>query len=526
MRVLCFFIVLFLISCANQGSLIGGDKDENPPSLEGAYPPMGSVNFDQNGFILEFDENIQVKNLNQNLLVSPFLETKPKVKVKPRSIEIELQDELLPNTTYTFNFGNAIQDLNEGNELSGFTYVFSTGVLIDQSSFEGKMVDAATGKVPEDGVWVLLYDSDVDSLFQTTPPRYATPVKEDGTYQFQNLKNGQYQIFALSDKNSNYYYDLPNEQIAFVDRLVSVNDSTIFEQTLELFEPLPESGFVRNATSDQPNSLVLETSANTERFLIKFYPEIKPKFTKAYKDSIRYWFDNDFPDSLSVSVDNQLVDTLSVLNFEEEIQDTTFKIRLKGYDDYSSNFSLELTSKNPFDFSGSERPILLEDSLFVAGGVELIPDSLDATLFEVKHNFLYGKEYILQFEDSLFTDFYGLPSDSLGVSFTVPEKEKLSVLSIDLVSENVPNTPLIFHLNKGKDVYLTRYLRNINDEIIISDLPPGRFTVTLIIDENGNQKWDTGDYTSKQQPEKVLVYDTEIETRANWDVDVQINLDE
>ena len=35
-------------------------------------------------------------------------------------------DSLLENTTYSFNFGESIEDNNEGNKLSDFRYVFST----------------------------------------------------------------------------------------------------------------------------------------------------------------------------------------------------------------------------------------------------------------------------------------------------------------------------------------------------------------------------------------------------------------
>jgi len=523
-----FVILLFLLSCASQGNLVGGAKDESPPKLLGANPQSESLNFSGNGFVLQFDENIQVKNLSQNLLISPFLDERPSVKVRPTSIEVEFDEELLPNTTYTFNFGNAIQDLNEGNELSGYTYVFSTGDQLDMATFTGVALDASTGKKPEEGAWALLYDSDVDSLFATTPPRYASPIdKEDGSFRFQNVKEGSYQLYALRDNNSNYYFDLPNEQIAFIDDLVIVSDSTDFDLPLNLFEPSPTTGFIRKAVSDQEKSLLIETSSNPNRFMFEFIPSIEPDFKSSYDDSIRHWFTEDqFPDSMFVYFDNQLVDTVSFTKYDQEITDTLFKMKLKGTQSFSANIPIVLKASRPFSKSGIGMPVLLEDSLFVAGGVDLIPDSTNASEYIVNYDFDYGKEYILQFDDSLYTDIYGLPSDSLGVRFTTPTKESLSVLTIDLQSEIFPNIPLIFQLMKGGEVYLTRFLTSVDQDVLIEDLSPGSYTVTLIIDENGNQQWDTGDYIEKRQPEQILVYETEIETRANWDVDIQINLDE
>lgn len=530
MRIFFSFICLvLLISCANQGTLVGGPKDETPPVLLGSFPQMGSTNFNSNRFVLEFDENIQVKNLNQNLLVSPFLQERPKVKVRPQSIEVEFEEELQPNTTYTFNFGNAIQDLNENNELAGFTYVFSTGDEIDQATFSGTAIDAATGVSPNEGFWALLYDSDVDSLFTTTPPRYATPIREDGTYQFQNLKEGSYQLFALKDNNSNYYYDLPNEQIAFISEMVTVGDSLAVTEQLQLFEPTPLNGFVSRTISDKPNSLLLETSTNPDRFFVEFFPSIEPKYksTSISENKIRYWFDNnELPDSLALRFDNQLVDTISIRPFEEEFTDSLFILKLNGQDNYTSNTPITLRANRPFTKNEIGDPVLLEDSLFVAGGVELILDSLDANQYTIDYAFEYDKDYILQFDDSLFTDIYGLPSDSLGVRFITPDKESLSILNIDLISELYVDTPLVFELSQGENVFLTRYLSSVDEDVMITDLKPGKYSVKIIIDENGNQQWDTGNYIEKRQPEQIINFNTPLETRANWDVDVQINLDE
>ena len=40
----------------------------------------------------------------------------------------------------------------------------------------------------------------------------------------------------------------------------------------------------------------------------------------------------------------------------------------------------------------------------------------------------------------------------------------------------------------------------------------------MVYDTNGNQKWDTGNYLKKIQPERISYYDRLIEASANWDL--------
>ncbi|MBK8496527.1 MAG: Ig-like domain-containing protein [Chitinophagaceae bacterium] len=73
-----------------------------------------------------------------NLLISPFPKKTPAVDFKLKTVTVKLKDSLLPNTTYSINFGNAIVDINEGNPLKKFHVCFSTGDFIDSFTLEGK----------------------------------------------------------------------------------------------------------------------------------------------------------------------------------------------------------------------------------------------------------------------------------------------------------------------------------------------------------------------------------------------------
>ena len=67
----------------------------------------------------------ELKELNQKLIISPPLNERPEIGIKGKSVRIKLKEELNPNTTYTFNFFDAIVDNNEENPLENFEFVIS-----------------------------------------------------------------------------------------------------------------------------------------------------------------------------------------------------------------------------------------------------------------------------------------------------------------------------------------------------------------------------------------------------------------
>src|SRR5690606_40707707 len=108
---------------------------------------------------------IKLTNEFTEISVSPDMDIAPIYKVNRRALEITLPDSLEDNTTYAINFGNAIVDFNEGNELTNFSYVFSTGAEIDSLTISGSVIDALTLE-KEKEVTVLLIPTRQDSIFR------------------------------------------------------------------------------------------------------------------------------------------------------------------------------------------------------------------------------------------------------------------------------------------------------------------------------------------------------------------------
>jgi hypothetical protein len=207
-------LAFLLVNCANPVAPEGGPKDEIPPVILDMNPPNYSASFDKERLVVRFDEYVKLQGLSQQLMISPPLAETPKIRTKGKSVIIDIDEQLRDSTTYTFFFGDAIVDLTEANPLKNFEYVFSTGTLIDSMAIKGKVTNAFD-LMPEDGIAVLLYTLDVDSIPNDSLPMLSRPVyvsrtNEKGEFELNNLRNIPYKIIALLDMNSNYLYDLPN----------------------------------------------------------------------------------------------------------------------------------------------------------------------------------------------------------------------------------------------------------------------------------------------------------------------------
>ncbi len=247
-NIIIYIAVLFgLSACATVGSPVGGPKDLDPPYVVSAVPDNYTTNFDANSFEITFNEFIQLKSVNQELLVSPPLQNRPEIREKGKSFEVVLrEDSLRPNTTYTFFFGNAIADNNEGNLLPDYEYVFSTGSYIDSLSVKGRVLDAFTLKPPEDGVLVMLHSNLNDSAPYHTLPDFISRSNEEGYFSINNVRPDLYRLMALKDQNSNYLFDLPAEPVAFADSLVDL-DPEILARIDSLIAARKDSLFVADS---------------------------------------------------------------------------------------------------------------------------------------------------------------------------------------------------------------------------------------------------------------------------------------
>lgn len=255
-----FILTVLYLGCAQQGSPSGGPRDEDPPVILESSPENYSTNFAAKKIQITFDEYIVLDNVNQELVVSPPMEEKPEIRLKGKSLLIEFEEALKDSTTYTLNFGSAIKDLHEGNKLLNFEYVFSTGDVLDSLSIRGTLKYAENLLVPEEAITIMLYDDLRDSVPLTEIPLYVGRSDDSGVFSVNNLKADTFKVFALKDGNYNLKYDLPTEEIAFLDSTLIMNTSYIRSiMELDTLFVIPDSSQLTAVDTSlvQPDSLKL-----------------------------------------------------------------------------------------------------------------------------------------------------------------------------------------------------------------------------------------------------------------------------
>ncbi|RBN51183.1 Ig-like domain-containing protein [Flavobacterium psychrolimnae] len=518
-----FLLLLITVGCAKRGSITGGLKDTIAPILKMSFPENFNTNFKGNEIKLVFDENIKLKNLNKQLIISPPMKNEPLIlpTTASKTITIKIKDTLQPNTTYSFNFGQSIADNNEGNPLNQFKYVFSTGDYIDSLSLGGT-VKSAYDKEVESFVSVMLYDVNntfKDSVVYNENPRYVTNTLDSlKTFRFENLKAGKYLLVAMKDYNSNNKYNPKNDKIGFSKDFITIPNDTIYE--LELFkETLPFKTFKPTQASGNRLFLGYEGNINSvatsPKIILKNNNDILTtvitKFPK--KDSLQVWYKPLKADSLNMAVAKDQYKANFSFKIKDQKRDTLNISAIQTNDlKFRERFTLE--SKTPL--------INIENSKIelTNNAKKTVPFTTEYDDFNQKLYFDFKKEpsesYTFKILPGALTDFFEQSNDSLTYKVTTRSTDDYGNLTVTL--ENVKQFPVIIELTNLKgDVLATEYTEN-NTTIAFNLIEPAIYTLRAIYDTNKNKEWDPGNYLEKLQAEEVIYFSEEIPVRTNWDV--------
>lgn len=535
--------LLFIYSCAQIVAPGGGKKDVTAPVVLKYSPDSAKLNFTAKTIEINFDEYIQLKDLNNQLIISPLLSKAPDIDVKGKTLIVEFdKDEVLkPNTTYCISFGNAVTDVNEGNPIENFQYIFSTGTFIDSLKVKGKVQSAFDHKT-EKGLLVMLYSDLTDSVIYKSQPDYFAKTKADGSFEINNIKNGTYKIVAIKDANANYKYDVENESIAFTDSLVNPSDKKSIN--IELFQEPFKKVFLKKAThpsygrfdflfSQGSDSIRINNLSNDLKGVQEYL-----EFSKN-KDSLSYWVTNYQKDSivLQLSNGNQIIDTLEFkfINKEDALKAkrNPLKLLVIASPDGNQSFDLDkniiLNFSNPIKTATYSKGVQLKvDSNKIAGAEidflffvdfkriasTIITDSL-------KKNILWKENtnYQLYIPPNTFTDIFDLTNDTISIDFKTRELKYYGTLKLNISIPETKNSYIVQLIDEQGNVAREDFIKK--SEVVNYDyLQPKKYKLKIIVDENSNQKWDTGNYMQHLKAEKVIFNSELINVRSNWDMEL------
>ncbi len=350
----------------------GGLKDTIPPKLITAVPRDSSKNITTNKIVLTFDEFVEVKEITDNIVVSPLPKNNPLIEYKLKNVTIKLKDSLEANTTYSINFGKSIRDVNEGNEAKNFTYTFSTGNIIDSNSLSGKIILAEDGKI-DSTLIAILHRNTSDTAVYKTKPRYIAKLKADGSFTFKSLPEGKFALYALPNDYSKKYDD-STKLFAFADSTISINKNSS-PVTLYAFQEAKKKTTVSASTTtndrDKKLRYQLDLASGKQDILndtvsLEFNKKIKKidslkmtlcdtlykkianysiiRDTLKNKINIIYKWQPNFQYTLLIQKDAVTDTTNSMLSKDDTIRFSTKK--LEDYGSIKINFNKIDTSKN------------------------------------------------------------------------------------------------------------------------------------------------------------------------------------
>jgi hypothetical protein len=464
---LVLFQAAIIPGCANVIPPQGGPRDTIPPVLLKAEPGDSTRNFTGNKITFVFDEFVDLQNIQESLLVSPLPKYPPFVDHKLKTVTVKIKDSLEANTTYTFDFGNAVRDFNEGNPVKDFTYTFSTGRYIDSLELHGSVILAETGKA-DSTLIVMLHTSADDSIVVKDKPRYMARLDGNGNFVFRNLPPKTFYIYALKDEGGSRRYFSNKQLFAFADNPVTVQGKN---------EPITLYAWAGSAAL--PATAAPGANNTTPRTKL-------PGNNAAAEKRLRY------QTNLAGNQQDMLGDL--IISFDEP---------LRSFD--------------------STKMKLYTDSIFTpVTGYRILKDSTSRklTLFNSwKENTVYHLVLDKDFAD----DSSGkklLKTDTL--SFKTKKLSDYGSLKIKFKNMDMARNPVLIFLSGGalfKSVPLT------GPDYSATLFLPGDYDLRILFDENKNGIWDTGQFFGKRrQPERVKPIDRKITVKPGWQNEFDIAL--
>lgn len=517
-------------ACASVRPITGGEKDTQPPALLRALPANRSTNFSAKTILLEFDERVQLERVRDRMLISPPLAERPDVRnAGPRSVEINLNAPLSPNTTYTINLGECVKDLTEGNLTTGLTYVMSTGDDLDSAVVVGSVVNALSGAAEKDMI-IGLYAPGDSSGFRRGRPAYMTRSDAAGQFVLANLPNEAFSLFALRDKNANYKYDLPNEEIAFLDAPIHtlVNDSDTTENVLRSFLPASSRQQIRTYTTTLDGALELVMARPTDTVEVRDVLRSSGtlSWTTEYnptRDTLLLWPSDTTllaAGGYEVRCHGEILDTLRY----RRTKPMPFNMGavLSGVRD-DSTLNVVVRANRPLASIDSTRIQVRMDSVEVIYALhhETSTRSFTATARTPGTSSI---EFVLL--PKALRDIYGGWNDTLRCTFGIVGDGSTGTMNLTLKGLDQQSGYLLQMFDSQRRLEREATIPAGTTRISWERLQPGMRTLLLISDMNHNGRWDTGEWSTLRQPERTWYHSDPVNVRAAWDVDLEWSIAE
>jgi hypothetical protein len=575
-------VLLIAAACAKISAPSGGTRDRIPPKVLNSVPLNGTKNFRGKQIDIEFDEYIELDNINEKFMVSPPMKKKPRISKRGKTLRIEFNEELKDSVTYTLYFMDAIKDLNEGNILDNYKFVFSTGPVIDSLSVTGNVYNAFDLEVPEKTI-VLLYGNPNDSAVIKTLPDYLSRVDATGYFRIDNIRPGPYRLYALKDDDNSKNYNRVEEPFAFMDSLIRITPEKNFipvpvdtvpkpvvktktpavtrtttsalKTPVKPVEPVAKQGDYKMILFEgQKRAHYLAKSPRDLKYKLTYVLSLPPDTMKVsfsipgagadkyfiektrYQDTITVWLTDSSlygQTQLKTVLRYPFTDSLGVTGYKQDTIPMRFITPRAPRSGKVARTKLTLTN----NISGTLKPG--QRIVFESKTPMREPDTTKIKLYEFVEKERFRIPYHFVRDSMISTRLflnaslkegkqYFFTADSAAFSNIYNEVSD-SIGSKFSVREASSYSRLTLDITNSESQCIIQLLDNteklVAQKVIQKDGPvtfslvdQGQYKLRAIYDVNGDGKWTTGDFYARRQPEPVSYYKEVLEIKEGWDV--------
>jgi hypothetical protein len=533
-RLFIFFSILALLyGCASQTTPTGGPQDKTPPDLVSSNPANNQKNFKGKTLQLTFNEDVRLKDPKEEILITPSPGKNILYTAKRNKITIEPEILWSDSTTFSISFRDGIQDITEGNPADNLRLAFSTGESIDSLMINGSVRNIFSQEIPEK-ITVAIYQSDTFNIFMHSPI-YFTKINKKGQFSIQNLKAGDYYLYAFADKNKNLKVESKSEKFGYLSKPINL---PAFKDSVNI-----------SLIQVDARPLAITSIRNTEKTTrVRFNKSIDSlKIIGLEKSEAIYMYDDtqsevifyqSFDKSDSIKIRLMTMDSvLQRLDTAFYIKYSATKIAKESFTLKELSFTYDLTTKELRHSLSSNKPIVQinYDSLYI---------KMDSTT-TIQLNNEHIKLDTLYHRVSLVTHLEAKPDSTKGKStafkpylhygigtFISIDQDSSKTISKNITFRKEDETGLITgKIETTEKNYIVQLLYSDNTlaeklinpkDITLKFVEPRDYKIMILIDSNRNGKWDPGSFENKIEPEKIIFYKSDegkysFPIRANWE---------
>ena len=539
------WLLLLGSSCAIVSRPTGGAEDVTGPLLDtAASSPNFQLRHRPEEVVLEFDEFVVLKNASRDVILTPTpVSGKPTFAQRGRRVTVDFSDVVWrDSTTYQLQFGNTIQDLNEGNPALALRYIWSTGDFLDSLRLNGRVVRAAS-EAPLGQALVGLYRNLSDTALTRLAPDYFARADSSGQFLLDYLAPGTYQLAAYVDSNANYRLNQGSEAVAFLDSpLVVAPGRTLppimLRASVEL-APLRVlraeqvyPGLVR-LTLNRPALAEIEVDSLPGRLLTR-YQQADSIFL-AYAPSL-----DSLPD-----VRVRYAGEVDSARFRKTLFATPPPLRLLGeVTALTGEAGVRLTfSAGLAGFELDSIQVQVDSTAAAKGNFRL--DTLDRRQLEWRYPSDTMSDYTLTLLPGAVTGFAGQTlEDSVVVTVRPRQAKDFGELTlvldslrrdlayvVELTNEDgkverrftlpAPGPAATAPAPTSDTLVGTAPSRYYTNRRVLARVPPATYTVVLVEDVDADGRYSAGERRLRRQPERLRRFPIE-QVRADWTLEQRV----